>query len=219
MPAQDLGFGFLNSITTAKIGPVVVVVGEAILFMAIFGLVAWFLLRPLLYKVDVFIFAKRGGGSNFVIGKDKGRFLKKRTGEQYFRLLRRKKAMVHAPFENLYLNEKGKAAIFLYKESEDSYRSFNITFADVPIFAPIDADIKNMAILEMKRDAEKFQKKGFMEKYAPYFVVIGGLVIIMIMFYMLLGKADAVAGALSHASDNLASAIRSQTVQQVPPGY
>jgi hypothetical protein len=68
---------------------------------------------------------------------------------------------------------------------------------DTPHLTPMDYKVRQWFVLNWKENQLRFKSQGAFEKYGPAVLFIVGMVILMIMWYGLLNKSEALSGGLS----------------------
>jgi hypothetical protein len=202
------------AIDAQAFGNVGVIIGQTLFAILVIGVIYWFFLRPMFYKIRVIILARRGGEGSVIVGYDKGKYGKDRNGIEKFNLLKRKQATIKYPeYKYIQPTERGAGTLFLFKFGENDYTPIDVsdTFVNSPFMA-VDSDHRNLLAIEHRAVAQKYAKTSRWKEFAPYLLIFGGLIIIMVMFWMLTGQLQGVASAVGGASNNLADAVRELSV-------
>jgi len=191
-------------------------IGYAVVWFIVFGGLAflawWFVIRPMTYKIDVDIISRRGDKGNFIY-YDKGKFIKKRSGLEEFRLLKKRKAEVSPPsYEQVYNAQRGRGKLYLRELEKNNYFPLSATdnINDNSLFDSgiVDTLQKNLATVIMAKNAITYRpKQGFMEKYGHYLGFALLIVATFVIIYITLGKVGEISQALAQTGERVAVAL------------
>lgn len=187
-------------------------------FLIVICLVAlwFFVLRPMSYKIRVIILSRKSGGMPS-FSFDRGKYVKLKGGIVKFVLLAKsgfgsifgyKWTMPPPDYEHLTLDNKGGSVLVLEKFGEHDFKPLHIadTYANSP-FETVDSDVKYWMTLEMKQAAQKYTSMNFFDKYGGFIMFMIGMVMVVVILWMTLGKVSEMSGALAVAGDKMASAV------------
>lgn len=221
-----VSFDFMSNLAPKGLGGAALakagVLAGQIVGIGIVGiLVYFFVLRKILYyKIKVYIFARRGE-SNVVIGTDNGRIHHKKDGTVTFKLWKRKHATIDTPsYESLFPDEKAKSCVFLAKYGENEYVILDPSSVfQTPGFPfnPIPSPLREMHVQQHRGVYQKYHKPDLLREFGPYLIMIIGFVLVMITWWMTLGRAEALIGQIGGVGHELAEAIKEFGQMMVPP--
>lgn len=208
-----LGFnlsGFLSSFFKAGATILVVVVVALVI-----GLVAYYVLRPLRYKIRVVLWANRAGNviedyDRAMITAGAGFFSK--SVVQKLRLLKRK-LNLPIPDPKYFIRGAKGDTVYYYKFGNKDYAPILPEFNNPAVkFVPSEADTEMWHIYEQKEMVKRNTMSDFMSKYGPFIavgIIIIGLIVVSWMINgtlkQLIGTAGQVGEAMKDAAASLAA--------------
>lgn len=209
-----LGFNVSSLFSSIfKTGATILVV---VLVVLVIGLLAYFVLRPLRYKIRVVLWANRAG--NIIEDYDramvtKGGGLFSKSVVQKLRLLKRK-LNLPVPDPKYFIRSVKGDTIYYYKFGNKDYSAILPSFSNPEVlFVPSEADTEMWHIYEQKEMQKRNTMSDFMSKYGP-FIAVGIIVIALIVvswmingtMKQLISTAGSVAEAMKDAAASLAAA-------------
>jgi len=192
-------------------------IGILLIYVLFAGVVLFFLYRfiikPMFYPIKVIVASRRGEKGNFFY-EDKGRFIRKKSGFEDFKLFKRSKAHVRAPsLEHLYPAEKGRAYLFLREVEKNNF--FPLMAADnVNDPSLFEAGVttleqKQWVMLEINKLMQSLQPKlNILEKYGHYIVFLVTMVIVVVILWIVMGKVSETNALLSATQDKVAETAK-----------
>lgn len=181
---------------------------QAILFLFVIIAVVFVAYRTFFYNIGVRVW-KVVGDSSFKVVDDKGRIKRRADGTEIFELLKQKICIPPPPNEYFSMGRKGKLHIELISYGSSKYdyipvaRQLNQSIKSMTL-NPLPADTRNWAMVEIKRDAQKFTTKDFLDRYGPMIALGTIALMVIIVTWILMGTTKQ---AIS-ASVELANAVR-----------
>jgi len=209
-----LGFN-LGSLfdTIFKTGATIFIV---VMLLFIIGIVAWFVIRPIRYRIRVVLWANRAG--NVVEDYDRATITKgggffNKSVVQKLRLLKRK-VNLPVPDPQYFIRGVKGDTIYYYKFGNKDYAPILPEFSNPAVkFVPSEADTEMWHIYEQKEMLKRNTMSDFMSKYGP-FIAVGIIIIALIVvswmingtMKQLITTAGSVAEAMKDAAASLAAA-------------
>jgi hypothetical protein len=211
MQLQGLPNIFQGSGTTGSYG-FLWDVGIILFWLLVLGLLGWFVWRkvitPMRFPVEVVVVSKRGDKGNFLY-TDKGRFARKKSGFEEFKLLKRKKAHIMPPsYNHLYPAAKGKAYLFLREVERNNFFPLAAT-SNINDQSLFDIGISNLeqkqwVMLEINKLMQELQPKlNTLEKYGHYIAFFITIILITIIIWIVMGKVSETNAVLSATQDRV----------------
>jgi len=181
---------------------------QTIFIGGLFAAIFFFLINFLRYKVKVVIYDITGGG--IIERTDKGRYVKKKTGERGFQLWKSRKFLPEPDNEYIISTPKGKKVVYLTKMGEDDYRYMPIKsqFGEISFEPSNISDNLNWFLGREEKAKRKHRKENVLLQLAPYLTITIGIVAILFMFMMLLKKMDAAVPAINAASSGMQNILK-----------
>ena len=187
-----------------------------VIVLLIIGIIAWFVLRPIRYKIRVVLWANRAGNivedyDRATITSGAGFFSKSMV--QKLRLLKRK-VNLPVPDPSYFIRGVKGDTIYYYKFGNKDYAPILPQFSNPTVkFVPSEADTEMWHIYEQKEMLKRNTVSDFMSKYGP-FIAVGMIIIgLIVVSWMingtlkeLIGTAGSVAESMKEAAASLAAA-------------
>ncbi len=208
-----LGFSFSGLMSSLwKIGAGVAAAAAVAVFA---GVILYYVIRPLRYKIRIVLWANRAG--NVVEDYDramisKGGFLTKSI-IQKLRLLKRK-VNLPIPDPRYFIRGVKGDTIYFYKFGNNDYAPILPQFSNPDVkFVPSEADTEMWHIYEQKEMIKRNTVQDIMSKYGPL-IAIGAIVIVVIIvtwmitgvMKQLIGTAGSVGESMRQAAEALGNA-------------
>lgn len=134
----------------------------------------------LFWPVDVTIYNKRG--KNFYVEYDRGKRIRKPTGEHVFRLKKKKRNINPPSYDYLAIAKNGKNHLILFSPNPNEYHPISITELEELQLKPfISPDTEQFITNELKEKNRIWKTNTFFDKYAPLITIIFVAVAVMIL--------------------------------------
>lgn len=124
--------------------------------------VAWFMLKVRGgFKTLIFIWEERANGTFLRV--DRGKRIKEKNGETYYKLKKSKAKIKPPPFADITMMEGGKHVLQLWSAIAGQFQPVRF---DKGQAKPIDAEVDFWRSVEVEKEQLRFTTKGLLEKYA-----------------------------------------------------
>ena len=212
MALSDVGLGFdftgiLNSILS--VGGTILLVGLA---AAVLGVIGYFVLRPLGYKIKVVLWAVRANG--IVQGEDKAKII---SGNSFFRKdgvdklsFFKRKIKLPVPDPKFFIRGEKSDTIYYYKYGAKDYTPIAPTFSNPEVsFVPSEEDTKMWHLYEVKDLIRRNTMKTFMSQYGQYIALGAVVILIIVVAWMVTGVMKELISTAASVGQNMEDAAAS----------
>lgn len=192
----EVGLGGAGAVVSGTLTIIVVIA----IIVIVMGVIAFFIWQSKVYNRKVVVFENIAGRGYQPVFKDRARLVKLGdAGEEVLFLLKKK------AYRTAYGAKMGKNA-YWFAIGQDGYW-YNFVLGDLDAkmgmldIEPIDRDMRYMHTAIRKNIQDRYQKRGFLERYGT--IVMSGIfiVIMLIGIWLLLDKIGEIAGNVAQSVD------------------
>src|SRR3990167_3271906 len=212
---------------TSPLGNILFLVGRSVLSglvivlgLGLFAVVAWFIIRPYLYKMRVLVTRKRQGDT-ILVGIDWGRIVRTRNGLfgwygpvilSRVHLLKRKTFIQTIPAPDfVYSDDRlgggGTVCVTQFGDQDYAYTTLRVDATGVKLI-PTDTDSQQWRLNEMKATRDRNKVLDNIQKYQVVIASVFVVIIIVAVLWWSKGTLTAVTSTSADAASQLARAFK-----------
>lgn len=204
-----LGTGRIEGLLSQGV-TVILQILSAVLVLAVFVGIIWYILREKKYNIKTIIFSKRKGNDKVI--EDKGGYFKGKDGIWSFKIKKMKIALQPPEYNYLMPTAKGNA-LFLRQEGINEFYPLmpDISIESGLKLKVIEGDVALWGVTMMGKIREAYAKPGFFQKYGSY--IIFGIVAVMciVLIYIIVQKFD-VLQSVAQSLENTARILKETSI-------